>query len=247
MALLYACERAVTEAQLNCPCSVPETLPSGITINDILDAASDALAVMSGSQIGRCTTAYRPCRADTCRWSCGGCGLYGIHLPGLKPTVTAVKIDGATVPTTDYTTIVTPIGHVVLERREADGSVAYWPTRQNLRAPSSAEGTFEITVTTGNEITITERLAAGELACDFLAALTDQEHLLPDGVVAATMHGVTVDFRRFSDPTDQSTMEMAGLVWLQRFLNSVGTGSPPLTRIMATEIDDGWSLYSVAA
>ena len=238
----YACERVVESDELNCECDIPDDVE---LVDAVLDAASDVLAIVTGAQIGRCTATFRPCRTvPTCpAGGCSCCGLKGIHLWGVDPAVTSVKIDGATVPTSEYTLITNPWGVKVLERYDSDGYSVSWPTSQRLVLPATAEHTFEITVETGLEIGIPMKMAVVEIACEMLKGLSGETTYL-DGAVSATMFGLTVDYRRFSDPTDQATMNMAGLHWVQRF---VSTGDLVGAQILAPELDDGWDLYQRAA
>jgi hypothetical protein len=241
MALGFACERLVEIDDLTCECDLPVDLD---VVNNVLDGASDFLALLAGVQLGRCTAFYRPCRRVVRCFPanrCGCCGLTGIHLPGNEPTITGVAIDGATLPTTDYVVITTPQGFSVLERIDGEYKPLSWPTAQNILAPPTELNTFEITVESGLEIDMSMRLAAAEIACDVFAALAGAEHVLPQGTVSAIAYGLQVSFLRFGDPTDQATMTLAGLAWTQRFLASMPTSKD--TQILAPEIDDGWDLY----
>jgi hypothetical protein len=239
----YACERVVEEDELSCDCVIPNDVD---LVGDVLDAASDVLAIITGAQIGRCSATFRPCREPACPRPrcCACCGLLGIHLWGIDPDVTQVLIDGAVVDPATYTIITNPYGVKVLERFDSNGYSVLWPTTQKLVLPSSAPDTFEITVTTGLEPGVTMKMAVAEIACEMFAGLAGESTTL-DGAVSATMFGLTVDYRRFGDPTDQATMNMAGLNWVQRFI-SVGD-VPSGAQILAPELDDGWSIFQRAA
>ncbi|HEY5727611.1 MAG TPA: hypothetical protein VIV08_03270, partial [Acidimicrobiia bacterium] len=106
MTLEYACSPAVTVDQVElggCECSLDDLM---VPISDLIDAASDALYLLSGgSMSGRCTTTLRPCSEGHCicgMWPCQCCDIAGIRLGGYQPVVTQIKIDGAVVPTSDY-------------------------------------------------------------------------------------------------------------------------------------------------
>jgi len=243
VAVQFACEPLVTIEDLACECDLPDDED---TIDAVLDGASDLLTLLAGVQLGRCTEIYRPCRQDHCSRPacCGCCNLKGIHLPGLNPTVEEVKIDGVIVDESEYVVMTTPTGVAVLERVDAYFHSIWWPTCQSLLAPSTADNTFQITVESGQEINMAVTLAAAEIACDIFKALAGEEHALPQGTVSASMHGVTVDFRRFGNPTDPSTMELVGMPWTERFLSSMPTVRG--TQIISPETWDGWDLYQRA-
>jgi hypothetical protein len=88
------------------------------------------------------------------------------------------------------------------------------------------------------------KMAVVEIACEMFKALAGETTYL-DGAVGATMFGLTVDYRRFGDPTDQSTMNLAGLNWVQRFISAGDV--PSGAQILAPELDDGWQIYQRAA
>lgn len=244
MTTQFACSSVITPAELACDCDLPA---SEATKTAIVEAAADMLAMLSDAPVGRCVTAYRPCRDEWCDWEvCRCCGLKGIHLPGMRPEVTEVKIDGTIVSASEYKVIITPARQYVLIRyNPTTGAQVSWPRCQKVWLPVTAEGTFQITVEAGPEVTEIMKLAVAEIACDIAKALNGQDHELPDGVVSATMNGLTIDWRRFSDPTDQNTMTFAGLPWTQRYLTTMP--AKKMVQVLAPELDDGWSLFQVAA
>lgn len=242
MALMEACELLVDVEDLGCDCDLPE---DEFLIERVLEAASDFLSILAGTRLGRCTDLYRPCRDVHCTTSlCACCKLNGIHLPGLMPTVTEILIDGAVVDPATYTVVINPASKFVLVRFNADGNTIYWPRCQKVYLPSTAEDTFEIAVESGYARNQLMTLAAAEIACDIFAFMAGQDHMLPQGVVAAAAYGMQMDFRRFSDPTNQATMDLAGLVWTSRFLQSIPESRG--TEILSPELDDGWSLFALA-
>ena len=245
MATQYACETLISidDVENACECDLPDDLD---VINNVLDGASDFLSLLAGVPLGRCTAAYRPCRREWCdsSYRCGCCALKGIHLPGIDPTVTAVKIDGATVATTEYKVVITSTGVHVLERFDSEYHSVWWPTRQKILAPSTAADTFEVTVESGVEVNMSMKLAVTEVACDVFKAIAGLDHVLPQGTVSAMMQGVRIDFRRFSDPTEQATMDLAGLGWTNRYLATMPTDIG--TQILSPELDSGWELYQLA-
>jgi hypothetical protein len=238
-----ACERVITRADLDaaCNCQIDSLNLTTTEIDDILDSACDTLANIAQLPVGRCAKTYRPCR-DYCRYfNCDCCGPQGIPLPGINPTVTAVKIDGALVSAGSYMTLRSPGGMLMLERFEPDGTPALWPHWQRVTLPDSQPDTFSISLTAG--IAATDKVmvaAAAEIACDIVSHYA-HERETTDGLVAASGFGISMDFRRFGDPTDQETQNLAGLNWLRRFVVAHGGGRPGA--IWCPELDNGWTLY----
>jgi hypothetical protein len=242
VALQYACELLVDVADLVCDCDLPDDED---VIDRVLDGASDFLSYLAGMPLGRCTAVYRPCHDR--RWGhclpCGCCGLIGIHLPGAAPSVTEVKIDGAIIPTSQYVTMVEPMAHrYVLERVDSNGDSIWWPRSQKITRAPTATDTFQITVESGLEVDAMMSTAAGEIACDTFKWILNQDSLLPAGVASVIAGGVVASYFRFSDPTDQTTLNLAGLTMVQRFLQTV-PGKPSGAEIISPELDDGWTLY----
>jgi hypothetical protein len=58
--------------------------------------------------------------------------------------------------------------------------------------------------------------------------------------VSAVAYGVSVDYRRFSDPTDQETMALAGLSWIRRFV--LAHGGAGYAAIDSNDLHNGWEL-----
>lgn len=121
--------------------------------------------------------------AGTC--SCAEEGPSALRLPGPIVEVSSVKIDGEVVPAAEYQ---------VLHNRllvRVDGTP--WPACQNLLAPSTAEGTFEVVYTRGVEVPMGGQIAAGILACELAkAACGDADCQLPQRIQTVTRQGLTV-------------------------------------------------------
>jgi hypothetical protein len=242
--LRYACARVIGKEDLsNCECSFDKISPALTPdeIDDILDSASDALAQITSLPVGRCTTVYRPC-LDRCHYvGCGcGCAPNGIPLPGVAPTVTAVKIDGAVISPTTYTVLKTSGGIRSLERFLPTGAPDTWPATQSLRLPDTAPGTFSITVESGNHPDPIMRLAAAEIGCDILRTIANERDT-PEGIQSATVYSETVAYQRFGDPTDQQTMNLAGLGQVRRFI--AAAGAIRYGAFTSNDLLRGWTLY----
>lgn len=244
MTLRYACQRVIEKEDLaNCECSFDKISPAltEAEIDDILDSACDALAQISSLPVGRCTTVYRPC-LDRCHYfGCGcGCSPNGIPLPGVAPTVTEVKIDGAIVSNTTYTVLRTTGGVRSLERFLPSGAPDLWPSTQNVRLPDTHVGTFSVSVESGNHPDRIMRLAAAEIGCDILRTISNERDT-PEGIQSANVYSETVAYQRFGDPTDQQTMTLAGLGQVRRFV--AAAGAVKYGAFTSNDLLRGWTLY----
>src|SRR5688572_17539265 len=107
MALQFACSQAVTEEQVElsgCSCALDDM---AWTIGDLIDAATDAVAQISGGAMtGRCEMTVRPCEMGGCACGrgrgCNACTIAGMILPGFNPEVSEVKIDGVVLDPSEY-------------------------------------------------------------------------------------------------------------------------------------------------
>ena len=242
MTLREACETVIEVGDLGlCNCDWSSLGLTGPETQTIMDDAANALARITHLPVGRCTTTYRPCRKGCSNFWCGCCGPEGIPLPGLNPTVTAVKIDGATVATSEYSVIRTA-NSFLLQRYDASGNFLAWPHTQNIAIADTQVATFAITVSAGTYPDFITRNAVGELACDALSHLV-AERETDDGAVAATGYGVSLDYRTTVSQaqTATETLALAGLSWLRRFVAANGGARP--AALWATELDYGWTLY----
>jgi hypothetical protein len=237
--LSYACTPAVTSDQVElggCGCSLDDLM---VPITDLIDAASDALYLLSGGVMsGRCTTTLRPCSEGHCvcgMWPCQCCDIAGIRLSGYQPVVTEIKIDGAVVPPADYVMV---NGAKVAR---VDGAV--WPGDKNPLLPDTEPNTFSITVESGHPWGMLSQQAATELVCEMAQTLAGGPTRLPQGTMAATTDGVSVQINRLPG---QAELDAVGLTWLGRFLSLYGNAAM-VTQIRSPELDDGWVLNVVTA
>lgn len=234
MTLLYSCEAAVTEAEViaqGCSCSL-DNLPATITVEDLIDSATDTLAQISfGTVTGRCTTVVRPC-SD---WGgvCGSCEMEGIPLEGFQPSVSEVKIDGVVLATTDYAML---NGYKLVR---TDGS--YWPGSKNPVLPDTEDNTFSITYEFGVPHDFVAKNAVIELVCEMAAQLTGEQTRLPKGTVSATADGVQIVIGRMPGMEEITAV---GLTWLGKFLAMYGGGSN--VTIQSPELREGWTLHTIA-
>lgn len=244
MVLNYACARVIERTDLAaCDCALDKISPAltDADLDAICDAACDALTNISGIAVGRCSTIYRPCRAYCHYWDCAcGCAPAGIPLPGLMPTVTQVKVDGVVINPNTYTIIKGPGGRRSLERFQLNGAPDSWPSMQNVRMPDTQVGTFSITVEAGLHPDQVMKNAAAEIACDILNTIA-QDRQPADGIQSANVYGETVSYTRFGDPTDQESMNLAGLGNVRRFVSA--QGAMRFSAITSNDLMRGWQLY----
>lgn len=173
-----------------------------------LESARRSLFRLTAGQYGACSTTLRPCREDQgCRlpspgvWNggtpwhpflvdgafinrvccCDQCSVQGVVVGSAQ--VIEVKLDGA---------VLDPMTHYVIVEHKVVSLGDPWPTSQDLTRPSTETGTFEITVRRSTpESLLTER-AYGELACEFLKAITGKKCELPSGVRNIVRQGVSM-------------------------------------------------------
>ena len=171
----------------------------------------------TGRVYGTCPVTVRPCRergysprstwhGHTPPWTpvlwrgewynltCGicdngacGCGdsAATIRLPGPIASVEQVLIDGTPLPIDAYRVD----NHSILVR--TDGQA--WPSYQDLDEPAMHEGTWEITYAKGTTVPVGGRIAAGELAEEFVKALcNDNSCRLPRRIQSITRQGVSM-------------------------------------------------------
>jgi hypothetical protein len=223
--LHHACTAFVDEEDCVGVCDLPEW----VAVQDLIDAASDAICILSGTLIsGRCQITVRP-RNDAA-W-CGTVRYLGdgIRLPGYDPEPINVKVDGITLTAgTDY--------------RMVDGALyrveGYWPGSQNVMTASTEVGTFEITYAFGMEPPLYAKMACIELVKEAAIDLNGERSRLPDGTVSATLDGLNIDI----DPRSGDL----GLSALNRLMSVFAPDSPRGTAVWSPELMDGWVLSQVS-
>jgi len=241
MTLHYACEQMTSEDMIvgaGCSCDLDkvEDLLGQSTIDDIIDSASDAVAVATSMRVtGRCTDTVRPCSDGVCGCPgrCACCDIDGVKLPGPNITVTQVKVDGAVVDPALYNLV----DGDVLVRWGADSGKT-WPGWQVLTKPDTEADTFSITFTHGH-LPWVARMAATEIACDLLTGVTPGGQMkLPKQTVAAIMDNVTLQL-------DPSLLQgLAAFPWMERLFATYPAGPQPI--IYSPEIRGRYTLHTVS-
>lgn len=232
MALEFACEQftdaeRITASRCSCKLDVVRDLIGDEGIDEIIDSASDAVAIATGMRVtGRCTSTVRPCSDGVCGCTgrCACCNVDGIRLPGVDIAITQVKVDGAVIAPELYTLV---DGHI-LARTDNNS----WPGWQRLVLADTEPDTFSITFAHGRLPWIA-RMAATELACDLMSGVDPGGTMkLPPQAVSAIMDGVTLNL----DPD-----ALTGFPWMQRLFGLYPAGPVPL--IYSPELSGPYTLH----
>lgn len=244
MTLQFACQPFITAGQLrndpSCSCRFLDDNP---LITHVIDAATDLLFMLSDGRVhGVCQRTARPMKTGICGFTEGD--LYGtmpatrfgghdvIPIPGVRPEVTEVLIDGVVLGSAEYRLI----DNEFLLR--VDGT---WPTTNSLTLDSGDVGVFEISWRYGFLDFVTEQ-AALELACELLTAFTTNRSRLPDGVVSANIQGAAVALR---ESLDGESDPSAGLDRVRRFYAVHCRDGQPRSGVWSPELTHGWQLVEV--
>lgn len=131
----------------------------------------------------------------SCPGSCNcGSQLSAVKLPPPIYSIIEIKIDGTVLPTGSYT--------VIDNQRVIRTDGGLWPQCQDLTQPDTADNTWSITFTDGEEVPELGRLALGELLCEYARAFCGDDCRLPKNVQSLVRQGVTISY-----PADQDWLE----------------------------------------
>lgn len=187
----------------------------------VLQMATDFLWLWTGRAFGTETVEVRPCKANHLsregafpngpavgythgkmlpvliggQWTNIGCGRCGdecgcdntpaLRLPGPVASIEEVLVDGEVLPPTAYR--VDDARYLV----RIDGGT--WPTCQDMAAPVTAPGTWQVTYTRGVPVPAGGLLAGSLLACEFAKAIAAPKSCaLPQRIQQVTRQSVTV-------------------------------------------------------
>lgn len=209
------------------------------------DEASQVLHELSGRIFsGLCQNTVRPCAVGCgCSmqvlsrghvviepswsglgWQCDGrpCGCSGlstVKLPGYPVReIVQVKIDGDIVDPDTYR--LDGYRYLVRVRDPAEPETALrWPSCQMLDLPDTADGTFSVTYTYGQNPPLAGQHAARELACEIAKQCAGGECKLPTGVSQITRQGVRFD-RAFFRIDPNTGAWRTGMAAVDAFLNA---------------------------
>lgn len=203
-------EIVIAEADLAMPwvsASDLDDAPDCVDLDQVAQAAGDLLFILSGYQYGSVTETVRPYRVgERCRcgnvynevvgspfawstWSgwagfasCGCSSPSFIALPGPVTAIEEIRVDGVVLAADDYSVW----DGTFLVRTEGS-----WPCCQDLRLPSSEEGTFSIRYTHGPGVPAGGRIAARVLAGELAKAAAGQNCGLNGRVQSVNRDGVS--------------------------------------------------------
>lgn len=197
MTLRAAAEPFLTVEELrnyDCAC-ITQQSPSDSELSDIIDQASDVIAIATGGTVfGRVSYTVLPCAEGGCWTGCAcGCGLDGIPLYGPHPIITDVYIDDELIPSNEYRIHLTNLGPALV-RVSVDGTHPdVWPRWQDLWKQGTGTHTFRFTITYGHYIDKIIHDAALEIACDLaLDPRQRKQNALPVGTRSASQGRVDV-------------------------------------------------------
>lgn len=226
-------------ASENCGC-VNSDEPSDELLEEMIDAASDVLALISGGVVmGRREVTVRPCGEGACG-ACLCCGLDGIPLWGPNPVVSEVRIDGDILAVEDYGMHYTRGGDFLV-RLGTGARPPSWPRTQDLWKPNTEDHTFSITFEYGLYLDWLATQAALELVCDFATLSSKKKNALPKGTTNATMGNVTV---MIDDRVARLRAGEAGPITAE-FLSVYAPYGRAPSAVWAPELDYGWSMSVV--
>lgn len=130
---------------------------------------------------------YRlPYCSGGCAGSCSCTVLSEVRLPSPVDSVTAVKVDGATLPSSSYRLD----NNRLLVRTDGQR----WPRCNDLNKADTQAGTWSVTAKFGEDVPDSGRLAMGELTCEIAKAASGVDCRLPPGVTQLVRQGVTIQY-----------------------------------------------------
>lgn len=233
MTLHVACEQFTDVARISafecaCQLDVVRDLIGEEGIQDIIDGASDAVALATGLRVmGRCSMTVRPCGDGVCGCvrPCACCNVDGIKLPGTNIVIDEIKINGAVEAPSLYKLI----DWNVLVRTDG-GS---WPGVQNVAKPDTQVDTFSIRFSSG-QLPWVAQMAATEVACDLMSGVTPGGEMhLPRAAIGAVMDGTTISL----DPG-----QVSAFPWMERLFGIYPQGPQPI--IWSPEVRGRYVLHT---
>jgi len=137
--------------------------------------------------------------------TCGGCSgtcscteMSIALLPSPVASVVSVKINGQTLPVTGYR---------VDNYRELVRLGGFtWPICQDMTLPDTADNTWSVTVSVGEEVPTIGRMAVGELAMEIMRSCLGEACAIPRNATSVTRQGITIDFPTIYDLLDRKLL-----------------------------------------
>lgn len=238
--LQVACQSFLDPDDVECDC---DALSDG-ELEEIIDAASDVIAILSGGAVtGRCCEVVRPRRVDgpVCgcferfgRWgqACSCQRLQGITLRGPNPEITGVLLDGEQF-----------IDHAIVDGRllvRTDGK--YWPGCQSVTRSTLDRGTLEIQYSYGLHLDHMMKSAAAEIVCWLIKNPAQGEQKVPVGTRGISVAGVQITLDTVLSEVKRKTFLLPHTTRLLTVYAPNGS-QPPF--VYSPELEDGWQLHRV--
>ena len=210
----------------------------------------------TNKRFGPCPDAYRPCKSECAgsggwAWgmptgsgqfvslNCGRCGnscscseVSEIILPGpiaepLEILIDGIELDLSRVRVDNYNRLV-----------RIDGG--RFPTCQDLGAPATEPGTWQVTIAKGEEVPPGGELVAGILACEFAKSLCgDDSCRLPKRVTSITRQGITI---AMLDDFQKLQVGFTGIweidSWISTYTTNLRTGPWQMGRVSSPDIPE---------
>lgn len=229
-------------------CDVSCTSP--VATGRAVQFATEVLWALTGRQFGLCAVTLRPCRStcydgwdgwwgDRPFWStgltyptpaliggawfnlvCGLCGdscscsqLSQVDLPAPVYDVVEVKVDGTVMPTGSY--------RLDNDRTLVRIDGGEWPRCNDLRLSDSSVGTWSVTARFGQAVPEGGAWAVGELACQFVNAISGADCRLPKQVTQLVRQGVTIQMDSITELLKDG---VTGLYFVDFFIKTWNPG-----------------------
>lgn len=257
MTLWVASEQFVTEAQVrasDCSC-IGANSPSSDFVNDLIDEASDMLAIVTGQRIaGRQTVIARPCRTtDMMCTPCPCCGLDAIPLgdADTRPVITQILIDGDEIADDFYWLHWGRVQWMLARRPNPalnETSPPDWPSWQHRWAATTEDDTFAIRFTQG--IHVDDAYVIGAAALEVICDLANDDTVKAraiEGAVAINAGGTSVvidrNLQRTSDETRLKRIANGELgPMCRRMMGIYSPAGRSHSMVWAPELTYGWEL-----
>lgn len=235
MGLEVACEPFIERADVTCDCDAFDN----DEIDELIEQASDLIAILSGGKItGECLRTVRPVADTACspfaEWPKPAANRKQILLPGPNPTVTEIKIDGVVLSQNEYVIV----DGVYLTR--VDG---VWPGNKNPFLPDTDDDTFSITYQVGH-LPKLAKMATAELVCDWIKSDTriGFNRALPQGARSASIAGVNIVLEQTLEEIRRRSILLPSMV---RLLTAYAPDAGQSAVVYSPELTDGWILHEV--
>jgi hypothetical protein len=257
MTLRVASEPFLTEAQVrrsDCAC-IGANSPSQDVVEDLIDEASDIIAIVTGQFIaGRQSVIARPCATGMVSCDpCPCCELDAIPLgdADTRPVITEVLVDGEALDE-DYFWLHWNRVQWMLARRPNPNlnelRPPHWPTWQKRYLAITEEDTFAIRLTQGIHVDDAHviQAAALEIVCDLANDDSVRANAI-EGAVAVSAGGANVVLdRNQGRATDDSRLARIANGELgpmcRRMMGIYAPGGRSHNMVWAPELTFGWEL-----